>query len=81
MIRQMHLTNSSPYLKSSDGDENTNEVTAASMSAAGIEHGEDSVEGSNTSESRSSEETSEAATFEQHRTYKLEFQVQVPILL
>lgn len=81
MSRQMHLTDSSPYLKSSDGDENTSEVTAASMSAAGIEPGEDSVEGSSTSESRPSEETSEAATFEQRRAYKLEFQVQVPILL
>jgi brefeldin A-inhibited guanine nucleotide-exchange protein len=81
MSRQMHLTDSSPYLKSSDGDENTNEVTAASMSAPGIEPGEDSVEGSSTSESRPSEETSEAATFEQRRAYKLEFQVQVPILL
>ncbi|CAK9230341.1 unnamed protein product [Sphagnum troendelagicum] len=74
MSRQMHLTDSSPYLKSSDGDENTSEVTAASMSAPGIEPGEDSVEGSSTSESRPSEETSEAATFEQRRAYKLEFQ-------
>jgi brefeldin A-inhibited guanine nucleotide-exchange protein len=81
MSCQMHLTDSSPYLKSSDGDENTSEVTTASMSVAGIEPGEDSVEGSNTSESRPSKETSEAATFEQQRTYKLEFQVQVPILL
>jgi brefeldin A-inhibited guanine nucleotide-exchange protein len=81
MSRQMHLTDLSPYLKSFDGDENTSEVIAASMSAVGIEPGEDNVEGSSTSKSRPSEETSEAATFEQQRAYKLEFQVQVPILL
>lgn len=93
--RQLRLTDSSPYIKSNDGEENTSEAgdTASTSTLAptnGSEAGEESVEkigengekngdaNSSTSESRPAEETSEAATFEQRRAYKLEVQVWVP---
>ena len=92
--RQLRLTDSSPYMKPNDGDENTSEagesVSAqapppALVSETGEESGEkidDKIgekngEVSSSFESRSAEETSEAATFEQRRAYKLEVQVLV----
>lgn len=90
--RQLRLTDSSPYIKSNDGEENASEsgdtASASALAPApGSETGEESVEKiddkngekngdvSSTSESRPAEETSEAATFEQRRAYKLEVQV------
>lgn len=90
--RQLRLTDSSPYIKYNDGEENTSEagdaVSAPALPPApASEPGEESGEKiddkigekngdvSNTSESRPAEETSEAATFEQRRAYKLEVQV------
>lgn len=81
--RQLRLTDSSPYIKSNDGEENTSEAgDTASAPALGSETGEESVQNgdaSSTSESRPAEETSEAATFEQRRAYKLEVQVLISL--
>lgn len=94
--RQLRLTDSSPYIKSNDGEENTSEAgdtvsTPALAPTPGSETGEDSVEKiddkngekngdvSSASDSRPAEETSEAATFEQRRAYKLEVQVLITL--
>lgn len=92
--RQLRLTDSSPYIKSNDVEENASEAGDAVSAPApplapGSGTGEESGEKlddksaekngdvSSTSESRPAEETSEAATFEQRRAYKLEVQVLV----
>lgn len=82
MNRQLRLTDSSPYLKSNDGEESTS-ISELASTISGSEAGEEKeiVEGSNISETRPPEETSEAATFEQRRAYKLEFQVLIPLQL
>ncbi|CAM6091423.1 unnamed protein product [Calypogeia fissa] len=71
--RQLRLTDS-PYLKTADTDETPGE-SSGGVSGHGPEGGEESTpaeEGESSSEA--GPETSEAASFEQRRAYKLEFQ-------
>lgn len=75
MNLQLRLSDSSPYLKSNDGEESRGEASATVPGVGtGLEAREDNVEASG-SESHPSEETSEVATFEQRRAHKLEVQV------
>ena len=81
--RQLRLTDSSPYIKSNDGDESTSEAgdTASALAPALSSETIDEKNGdvSSTSESRPAEETSEASTFEQRCAYKLEVQVLITL--
>jgi brefeldin A-inhibited guanine nucleotide-exchange protein len=78
MNRQLPLVESSSYLKSNSGEESTSDTAStASLPAPGADSGEETIEVTSTSESHPPEETSEAATFEQRRVYKLEMQVTV----
>lgn len=71
--RQLRLTDS-PYLKTVDTDESTSESSGVSGHAPdGGEESTPAEEGESSSEV--GPETSEAASFEQRRAYKLEFQV------
>lgn len=74
--RQLRLTDS-PYLKTADTDDNTSE-SSGGVSGHVPEGGEEGAPAAEEgSSSEAGPETSEAASFEQRRAYKLEFQVHI----